>query len=292
MRFFPSPHLWTCYRLSANTMPEMPEIETLARRLRKTIIGKCVADVRLSGLPLRKPIADTLAAQLRGRTIRKILRRGKYLVAELEPKAFWLIHLGMSGRVLYHAPAVKNTKHTHAVFRFSDSTELEYRDHRRFGLLAAYEVRRPEEIPEIRSLGRDPLSAGFNDRYLWPLLQKSQQEIKSFLLDQRKVAGLGNIYACESLFLAQINPTRRCFTITCEETAHLIKAIQKVLRVAIRNHGTSFSDFMDSDGKPGENQSYLMVFQREGEECVRCKALIQRMRQGNRSSFYCSRCQD
>jgi formamidopyrimidine-DNA glycosylase len=281
-----------CFRLSANKMPEMPEIETLARQLRKTIVGKRVVGVRLSGLPLRKPIADTLAARLCGRTVRKILRRGKYLVAELEPKAFWLIHLGMSGRVLYNAPPGVRTKHTHAVFQFSDSTELEYRDHRRFGLLAAYEVRRLGQVPEIRLLGKDPLSRDFDADYLWPLLQKSQQEIKPFLLDQRKVAGLGNIYACESLFLAQIKPTRRCFTFTSEHTTRLIGAIRKVLRVAIRNRGTSFSDFMDSDGKPGENQSSLMVFQREGKECFRCGAQIKRMRQGNRSSFYCSRCQD
>jgi formamidopyrimidine-DNA glycosylase len=273
-------------------MPEMPEIETLARRLRKTIIGKRVVEVHLSGLPLRKPIADTFASKLRGHTIRRILRRGKYLVAELEPKSYWLIHLGMSGRVLYHAPAIAGTKHTHAVFRFSDSTELEYRDHRRFGLLVAYEVQRLGQIPEIRSLGKDPLSPGFNHKYLWPLLKRSQQEIKFFLLDQRRIAGLGNIYVCESLFLAQINPARRCFTLTSAETVRLVGAIRKVLRLAIRNRGTSFSDFYDSDGKPGENQGYLMVFQREGQECVRCGAPILRMRQGNRSSFYCSRCQD
>jgi formamidopyrimidine-DNA glycosylase len=273
-------------------MPEMPEIETLARRLRRTIIGKCIVEVRLSGLPLRKPIADTFAAELRGRTIRKILRRGKYLVVELEPKAFWLIHLGMSGRVLYHAPARAGTKHSHAIFQFSDSTGLEYRDHRRFGLLAAYKVQRLSQVPEIRSLGKDPLSSGFNDKYLWPFLQKSRQEIKSFLLDQRKIAGLGNIYVCESLFLARISPRRRCFTLSSEQTIRLVNAIRKVLRMAIRNHGTSFSDFMDPDGRPGGNQNCLMVFQREDKGCIRCKAPIRRIRQGNRSSFYCSHCQE
>jgi formamidopyrimidine-DNA glycosylase len=273
-------------------MPEMPEVETLARKLRKTVIGKRVAEVRLSGLPLRKPIAGNFPLKLRGRTIRKIVRRGKYLLAEMDPKSYWLIHLGMSGRILFHLQEQAVTKHTHAVIRFSDSTELEYRDHRRFGLLAAYDVQRPGLIPEIRSLGMDPLGAGFNGKWFWPLLQKSQQEIKSFLLDQRRIAGLGNIYACESLFLAQIHPARRCFTLNAREAAHLSGAIRKVLREAIRHNGTSFSDFMDSDGKPGSNQEYLMVFQREGEECYRCRTPIQRMRQGNRSSFYCSHCQD
>ena len=270
----------------------MPEVETLARKLRKTVVGKRVKEVFLSGLPLRKPISKSFASKLQGRTIHKISRRGKYLLAEMNPKAYWLIHLGMSGRILYHLQGNAATKHTHAIIRFSDATELEYRDHRRFGLLALYEVLRPGMIPEIRSLGMDPLGAGFNGKWLWPLLQKSQQDIKSFLLDQRKIAGIGNIYACESLFFAQIHPARRCFTMSPEETAHLVGAIRKVLKAAIRHNGTSFSDFLDSDGKPGNNQDYLMVFQREGEKCYRCRGPIQRMRQGNRSSFYCAACQD
>jgi formamidopyrimidine-DNA glycosylase len=273
-------------------MPEMPEIETIARQLRTKIIGKRIVDVRLSGLPLRKPIAKTFPANLRGHIIQHIMRRGKYLVLELEPKVFWLIHLGMSGSILYPVSARGSAKHTHATISFSDATELEYRDHRRFGLLAAYTVQKISQIPELRSIGKDPLRSGFNAKWLAPLIQKSRQEIKSFLLDQRQIAGLGNIYACESLFHAQIHPERRCFTLTCEEIVRLVNAIQKVLRVAIKNNGTSFSDFRDSDEKRGKNQSFLAVFQKEGEACARCGALIKRIRQGNRSSFYCANCQN
>jgi formamidopyrimidine-DNA glycosylase len=272
-------------------MPEMPEIETLARKLRRRLVGKRIARVSLSGLPLRKPIAGSFAGNLRGRTIRKILRRGKYLIAELEPRAFWLIHLGMSGRILYHDKSEAGTKHTHVLVRFSDSTELEYRDPRRFGLMAAYDALQLNQIPEIRSLGKDPLSTGFNGKWLESRLQASRQEVKSFLLDQRKVAGLGNIYVCESLFLAQNHPRRRCFTLASEETARLANAIREVLQISIRRRGTSFSDFVDSDGNPGENQNYLMVFQRDGKECVRCRTPIKRIIQGNRSSFYCPDCQ-
>ncbi len=272
-------------------MPEMPEIETLARKLRKTLIGKQIVQVRLSGLPLRKPIPDTFAADLRGRSVNKILRRGKYLILELEPRAFWLMHLGMSGRVLYPVQAGENAIHTHAFFRFSDSSQLEYRDHRRFGLLAFYDVSYPDQIPEVASLGMDPLSVRFQQNWLWPLLKKSRREIKSFLLDQRRIAGIGNIYACEALFDARINPFRLCQTLTGEETSRLVHSIQKVLRLAIRYHGTSFSDFLNPDGNPGKNQGNLNVFQREGKECVRCDAVILRVRQGNRSSFFCSRCQ-
>jgi formamidopyrimidine-DNA glycosylase len=275
-------------------MPEMPEVETLVRKLRRTLVGKRVEAVRLSGLPLRKPIDGTFVSTLQGRTIRKIVRRGKYLIAEMDPKAYWVIHLGMSGRVLYHdhAQEYSAAEHTHAMIRFEDRSELEYRDPRRFGLLAAYEVGRPGMIPEVRSLGMDPLHSGFNEKWLSPMLQKSRQEIKSFLLDQRRIAGLGNIYICESLFLARLHPARRCLTLDSAETARLIGAIRKVLKTAIRRHGTTFSDFVDSDGKPGSNQNFLMVFQREGENCRRCRAPIQRMRQGNRSSFYCACCQE
>jgi formamidopyrimidine-DNA glycosylase len=274
-------------------MPEMPEVETLVRKLRRTIVGKRVEAVCLSGLPLRKPIDGAFVSTLQRRTIRKIGRRGKYLIAEMDPKAYWVIHLGMSGRVLYHDPAQKNAaaEHTHAVVRFEDRSELEYRDPRRFGLLAAYEVGRPGMIPEVRSLGMDPLHSGFNEKWLSPMLQKSRREIKAFLLDQRSVAGLGNIYVCESLFLARLHPARRCLTLDSEETARLVGAIRKVLKKAIRRRGTTFSDFVDSDGKPGNNQDFLMVFQREGENCHRCQAPIRRMRQGNRSSFYCPCCQ-
>jgi formamidopyrimidine-DNA glycosylase len=273
-------------------MPEMPEVETLARKLRKKLIGMQIVQVRLSGLPLRKPIPNTFAENLRGRRIIKILRRGKYLILELEPHAFWLIHLGMSGRILYPADARAYTDHTHAVVQFSDSTALEYRDHRRFGLLAFHDERCLKQIPEISLLGIDPLDSKFQQNWFWPLLQKSRQEIKSFLLDQRKIAGIGNIYACESLFIAGINPARRCNTLSLEEASLLVRAIRQVLRLAIHCRGTTFSDFRDLDGNPGSNQANLLVFQREGRECVRCGVGIDRIRQGNRSSFFCSHCQE
>jgi len=272
-------------------MPELPEIETLARELRKRVIGKQVSGISLSGLSLRRPVSGTLLSKLRGRSIRRILRRGKYLVIELNPKIFWVVHLGMSGRLLYHSGRSRRDPHTHAVIRFSDTTRLEYRDPRRFGLLAAYEVSRPEQIPEIRSLGKEPLSSGFNSVWLQPVLQSCRQELKSFLLDQHKVAGLGNIYACEALFLSGIHPARRCFHLDSKEIIALVDAVRNVLQRAIRHQGTSFSDFIDLEGKPGRNQNYLKVFQREGEACLHCGNPVQRILQGNRSTFFCSVCQ-
>jgi formamidopyrimidine-DNA glycosylase len=272
-------------------MPEMPEVETIARKLRRSVIGRSVREVRLSGLSLRRPVAASFADILRGRMISKIRRRGKYLVVELEPRAYLLIHLGMSGRVFHQRGGEEPSRHTHAVISLSDGSLLEYRDPRRFGLLAAYDVRRMREIPELSRLGKDPLSGSFDREWLWPLISHSRCDIKSFLLDQRRIAGLGNIYVCEALFRAKIHPARRCRSLSREEVGSLVKSIREVLRTAIRNQGTTFSDFMASDGAPGSNQRCLRVFQREGRKCRRCGALIRRLRQGNRSSYYCPGCQ-
>ncbi len=269
----------------------MPEVETIARKLRRTIVGKSIVEVRLSGLPLRRPVRNDFARSLVGKTIRRIHRRGKYLIAELEPKSFWVIHLGMSGRIFYFVDPAETPKHTHATVRFSDESEVQYRDHRRFGLLTAYEVERLGRIPEIGLLGKDPLDPGFTAAWLQPLLQRSRQEIKAFLLDQHKIAGLGNIYVCEALHRARIRPHRRCHTLTESEARGLVRAIRRVIRLAVRNHGTSFSDFMDSDGELGTNQEFLRVFQKEGKMCRRCRTSIRRLRQGNRSTFYCPGCQ-
>jgi formamidopyrimidine-DNA glycosylase len=272
-------------------MPEMPEVETIARQLRKTILGKRIVDVKLSGLPLRKPVAGDFSAMVCGRRITSIHRRGKYLLVELAPKAILLIHLGMSGRILYLERSSEDIRHVHAVFRFSDSTALEYRDPRRFGLLSAYEVQEIAQIPELLCLGMDPLDRSFTGKRVASFLCKSRKTIKDFLLDQRIIAGLGNIYVCEALFAARIHPIRRCDTVNPEEASRLASAIQKVLRTAIKNNGTSFSDFLGADGKRGGNQQFLTVFQKDGTPCVRCKTLIQRIRQGNRSSFFCPKCQ-
>lgn len=272
-------------------MPEMPEVETLARKLRKTVTGKTVDRVSLSGQSLRRPVPRGFAAKLRGRKIRRVLRRGKYLIIELEPRMFWLIHLGMSGRLFYHSRPFHRDKHTHAVVRFSDASALEYRDPRRFGYLGICDADRPDRIPEIQSIGKEPLSSGFNADWLHPVLRNSRQELKAFLLDQQKIAGLGNIYVCEALYLAGIHPSRRCHTLEPKEVVRLVDAIREVLRRAIRCGGTSFSDFIDLEGNPGKNQNYLNVFQREDENCVRCGNAIRRMRQGNRSTFFCSLCQ-
>jgi formamidopyrimidine-DNA glycosylase len=272
-------------------MPELPEVETIVRKLRHTIAGKRIVAVRLSGKALRRPVRADFASRLRGRTIRTIHRKGKYLIAEMAPQAYWLIHLGMSGRLFYTKGHAAHPKHTHATICFADGGELLYCDPRRFGLMDIYEASALEDLPEVKKLGRDPLSNGFDTAWLWPEVVRTRREIKAFLLDQSKIAGVGNIYACEALFRAGLHPARRCNTLSRGEAAALARATRHVLRAAVNHRGTSFSDFRDSDGELGEHQDFLRVFQREGQNCRRCRATIRRMRQGNRSTYFCPRCQ-
>jgi formamidopyrimidine-DNA glycosylase len=273
-------------------MPEMPEVETIARNLRRTVVGKQIAGVLLSSLPLRKPVDRKLAGRLQGRTIRRVHRRGKYLILELTPQAFCVIHLGMSGRIILSPRSSAPPKHTHATIFFSDETKLQFRDPRRFGWLAVHEVPKLDRIPELMALGLEPLDESFTSRWLFDCLQRSQREVKALLLDQTQIAGLGNIYVCESLFRAFIHPGRRCSKITEQEAGKLNRAIRGVLSAAVRHRGTSFSDFQDANGRLGENQKYLGVYQREGKKCRRCGSEIRRLTQGNRSSFFCPHCQN
>jgi formamidopyrimidine-DNA glycosylase len=272
-------------------MPEMPEVETIARVLREAILGRRIARVRLSGLALRRPVASDFCATLQGKTIRAVDRRGKYLILGLDPTGFLLIHLGMSGRIFFFPEAAEVAPHTHARILFADSTELQYRDHRRFGLLAAYECAGISEIPELASMGLDPLMSRINLNQFWETLRDCRQEVKAFLLDQKKISGVGNIYASEALFAAGIHPARRCHTLSREEALALISSVRRVLRAGVRHRGTTFSDFMAADGEPGTHQNHLHVFQREGERCRRCRSLIERLRQANRSTYYCPHCQ-
>jgi formamidopyrimidine-DNA glycosylase len=272
-------------------MPELPEVETIARELRGAILGKRIKEIRLSGLSLRRPIPRELPRQLRGRTVKRIHRRGKYIIVDTDSRLFCLIHLGMSGRLLFYDRRRPRKIHTHATVRFTDESELHYRDPRRFGLLVSYEVSRLNQIPEIATLGQDPLRGTFNETYLYTRLNESRQELKSFLLNQGRIAGIGNIYACEALFHARLHPERRCHSVKRRESDRLVQSIRKVLKSAIRHRGTSISDFRGAHGRSGSHQMHLYVYQREGDECRSCGGLVIRLRQGNRSTFMCPTCQ-
>jgi formamidopyrimidine-DNA glycosylase len=202
-----------------------------------------------------------------------------------------LAHLGMSGRFVLSRGGPR-APHTHAVFRLAGGGELCYVDARRFGVLAAYAARDISHAKELAALGPDPLDAAFTVEHLAGALAASRGiAVKSFLLDQRRVAGLGNIYASEALFHAGVSPRRRADRLGRARAEKLHQAIREVLAASVARRGTTFRDYVDADGEAGGNQHHLAVYARAGEPCRRCSAAVRQIVQNARSTFYCPRCQ-
>jgi formamidopyrimidine-DNA glycosylase len=269
-------------------MPELPEVEMVARTLRPRLVGRRVVGVETSGKKLRRPI-DLRA--LRGTTAESVERIGKYLLMRFSTEKTLIAHLGMSGRFLFARPEAPRPSHTHAVLALDDGLELRYVDYRRFGVLRVYASGRVHRSPELANLGVDPLEPAFTVEYLAVQLAATHRDVKTFLLDQTRIAGVGNIYACEALYLAGIAPRRRTHALGAARAARLHAAIRETLQAGIANRGTSFSDYVDAEGVTGENQNALHVYGREHEACRRCGRTIRRLVQGGRSTFWCPGCQ-
>ena len=271
-------------------MPELPEVETVVRTLRPAIVGKRIASVWTSGRPLRlgrSLDANTLQAASVGARIKAVRRKGKYILIDLDCSDGVLVHLGMTGRLRLQDASEDKAKHTHVVWSLPGKRELRFVDPRRFGWVqAAAEV---DDLPEVRELGPDPLCE-LDVKQLEALLASSRSPIKAFLLDQHRIAGLGNIYVCEALFRARIHPrteTRRVRS----KAAPLLQAIRTTLEIGIANCGTTFRDFVNSTGEPGRNIQALLVYGREGKLCSVCGRAVRRQVDAGRSTFYCGRCQ-
>jgi formamidopyrimidine-DNA glycosylase len=279
-------------------MPELPEVETIARDLTATIVDARVTRVWGSGLPLRmaRPIdLGGIRRVAEARHIVSVRRRAKYLLIEFEspdqrdapPRPGVLIHLGMSGRLLVEPASKPRPPHTHVAFRFDDGRELRFRDPRRFGWVAAGA---PIDLrAELAGLGPDPL-AELEVSDLAARLEGIRAPIKAFLLDQKRVAGLGNIYVCEALHRAGIHPATPAGRTRGRASALLI-GIREALELGIQNRGTTLRDYVDSFGAGGNNASALRVYGREGQPCPTCGAQIRRRIDAARSTFFCARCQ-
>ena len=266
-------------------MPELPEVETIRRDLERRLPGVRVTALWTSGIPLRmKTPVDVRALKKAavGQKIEKLERVGKHLVVRTSGGAF-VVHLGMSGRLVVVAEAEPRVAHTHVVWTLEDGRELRFTDPRRFGMVGPLAA-------EIRS-GIEPLGRDLTDERLAELLRGRKRAIKAFLLDQTQVAGLGNIYVCEALFESGIHPAARCDRLTRPRIAALRKAIVSVLGRAVKNRGTTLRDYTDASGARGRNQFKLFVYGREGEACVSCATRIRRTVDGGRSTFFCPRCQ-
>jgi len=275
-------------------MPELPEVETVVRSLRPRVVGRTIRAVWSSGLPLRmrrRVDVAALRAHCRGATVRAVNRRAKYILIDLERRGqssgTLLVHLGMTGRLRLEPAKAARARHTHVVWTLSRGSELRFVDPRRFGFVLATADARA--LPEIRSLGPDAYLA-LEPGELASSLANSTAPIKSFLLDQRRIAGLGNIYVCEALFRAGIHPRTQARRAR-RKAVPLAAAIRQTLAIGIANCGTSLRDFVDANGEPGTNLDALLVYGRAGEPCRRCRSPIRRIVDAGRSTFFCPRCQ-
>jgi len=274
-------------------MPELPEVETVVRGLERGIAGRRIKKLTLNRADLRFPLPKGLAARIEGRRVLRIGRRAKYLLFHIEGGGVLLAHLGMSGRMVLNGNGNgADRRHDHVVLSFDDGAVLRFNDARRFGLIDWAESE--DELPRnkhLASLGPEPLSNGFNGVTLASLLEGKATPIKAALLDQRVVAGLGNIYVCESLFWAGISPKRRAGTVQGERAERLARAIRLVLERAIAAGGSSLRDYVQATGELGYFQHQFAVYGKEGEPCPECDCgkAIRRIVQGGRSTFFCAR---
>lgn len=273
-------------------MPELPEVETIRRGLSQQLVGRTISAVRVRQAKLRHLVdARALHEHTVGHTINCVERRAKYLLFHLQPDRILLFHLGMTGRLRVGPPAGDDAKHDHLIFQMGPDLEMRFHDPRRFGMCLTAAVADLPNHPRLRGLGAEPLSEAFTSDYLREKAKRSRKPVKNFLMDGAVVVGVGNIYASESLYLAKLRPTRPVDRLRPVHWARLHGSVRQVLQAAIDKHGTSLSDYVDSNGERGEFQNELLVYGREGEPCVRDGHRIKRVVQAGRSSFYCPWCQ-
>lgn len=273
-------------------MPELPEVETVKRTLEKKLVGLTIEKVELD-LPkiVRIPPAEEFTQLLEGNKILRMGRRGKYLLLHLTGNLTMVIHLRMTGRLVFTRPDKPREKHTHAVFTLSSGDQLRFTDTRQFGRIWLAPTGEIDQIPGLKDLGVEPLSESFTRDFMKKELKRRRTRIKPLLLDQTFIAGLGNIYADEALHLARLHPQRLAAGLNPREITRLYQSIRNVLTEGINNRGTSFRDYVDGDGRPGNNKESLRVYSREGKPCLKCGKPIVRTRIGGRSSFFCPCCQ-
>lgn len=273
-------------------MPELPEVETVRQALEPHLRGARIQDLWTSGLPLRLARAldvRGLRAASVGKRVAAVRRIGKYLLVDLRGGHTVVVHLGMTGQLRVAPSNARREAHTHVVWTLDKGRDLRFVDPRRFGFVAA--VREPAEMPELAILGVDPLGPGLTVDHLYELAHRTRRAVKVFLLDQRRIAGIGNIYASEALFVAGIHPATPANRLSRPRVETLRVGIVTVLERGLRNRGTTLRDYRDADGVAGENQHALAVYGREGKACLRCAGRIRRLTHEARGTFYCSGCQ-
>ena len=280
-------------------MPELPEVETIARQLRRLVVDRTFSEFESRWVRLTEPEpAEVVGARLRGRRISDVRRRGKFVVFDLDGGEALVVSLRMTGKLLFGVADV-DERYVRGEIRFADGTAMRFSDTRKFGRMAVIDaatlessaVGRPK-MPLHASLGQEPLARGFTVAWLRALLRRRPRAaIKVLLLDQRAIAGIGNIYAIEALWRARIHPLRKAGSLRADEITRLHEAIRWALRKGIRLGGASPSDYVDARGNKGRMQREFQVYARAGEPCPRCGRAIVRTVVGGRGTFHCPRCQ-
>ncbi len=280
-------------------MPELPEVETVRRGLLPVLEGQRIARADVNRPDLRWPLPPGMADRLTGATVTALRRRSKYILADLSTGETLLIHLGMSGRILisgaqvgaFHHAHPAPEKHDHVVLHMDSGARITFNDARRFGAMDLMPTGAEDRHPLLASLGPEPLGNAFSQAYLAAALSGKRTPVKAALLDQTIVAGLGNIYVCETLHRARISPRRLAGNLGPLRVARLVPLIRDVLAEAIDAGGSSLRDYRQADGELGYFQHSFRVYGREGQPCPVCAAPVLRIVQSGRSSFFCGTCQ-
>ncbi|NIZ60395.1 DNA-formamidopyrimidine glycosylase [Sedimentitalea sp. CY04] len=282
-------------------MPELPEVETVMRGLAPAMEGAVIANAQVNRPDLRWPFPERMAERLTGARVNALRRRSKYILAELDSGESLLVHLGMSGRMtvsgdplgqfVHDHPAKQ--KHDHVVFDMDNGARITFNDPRRFGAMDLLDTATADQHKLLSVLGPEPLGNDFQEDYLIQAFEGRNTPVKSALLDQGIIAGLGNIYVCEVLFRSKVSPRRKAGQISASRVAGLVPVVRQVLADAIDAGGSSLKDFRQADGNLGYFQHSFDVYGREGEPCkgASCSGIIGRITQSGRSTFYCGKCQ-
>ncbi len=288
-------------------MPELPEVETVKRGLEPVLIGRRIERVETRRAGLRFPFPEGFAARLAGAQVERLSRRAKYILVALDNGRSLLVHLGMTGRFTVLSPKGADNlgafyfeagagegadgPHDHVVIYLSEGVRLVYSDPRRFGMMDVLETSIAHEHKLLRDLGVEPLGNALSAAYLAAKFKGKSAPMKAALLDQRIIAGLGNIYVCEALFRARISPQRKAGSVKLATLEDLVRHVRDILSEAIGAGGSTLQDFQAADGTKGAFQQRFQVYDCEGEACVSCGTPIKRMVQAGRSTFYCPKCQ-
>ena len=274
-------------------MPELPEAETIARGLARCLKDKTIRKVAVRVPALRRPLSlRKLRRDAKGRKVTAVRRRDKAIIVELSGRRAILLQLGMTGACRVCSAKEPLRKHEHVIFALSRGRSWRFKDARRFGMVESFRQDNPKAVPEfLRRLGPEPLADGFDGEYLYGTTRKRKRSTKQLLVDQRFVAGIGNIYACELLFRASVRPTRAARRLTKKDCRRIIEETRAVLGEAIAAGGTTVSDYTRVDGKEGDFRPQLRVYGRKGEPCVTCNTPIKRVVQCGRATYYCPTCQ-